>query len=99
MDYKINRGRVIVLDVSLVIDEPHIKVFLLDLDSRYAELAYTMFDSDGWVGIGLEAKEYTLNIDESEDRETEVLWNAQGWRVIANVYVWSAEVCLYKLPE
>jgi hypothetical protein len=93
----IKNGCIIVDDVHIQIDSHNVKVYLIQLTSKYAEVFYT-FLSDGNIGVGLTAGESTIKYDSSTNLPTEIVWEGLGndWRIFASVSKCTVEVCLYK---
>jgi hypothetical protein len=88
-------GEIRVGEVVLVLDEPHVKVWHVDLLSKYAEVASYSGDDV----IMLAAGTHTLRSDESRPGELTVikLGLDDGWTVIAEAARYTLRIVAYRL--
>lgn len=94
-------GRVQVSQIVQVIDQPDVKVFEVDLASKYpGDLSDTADERS--VSVMILPDEHTLRLDESADGVTEIVFPVEcsfAWTVIANGSKGTVRICLYRRPR
>lgn len=97
LPYTIEQGRVHVNAVTRMIDHDDVVVFELDLAAKRAQVgAYGL--GAGQVTVWLVATDDTLHLDESAGRDTEFVVEVpdQGWRAVAEIARYTAQVVVYR---
>jgi len=99
VDFKVLRGRVVVNDVHVVIDDhPNVIVVEVDLVSKYPDHVFTATD-DHTVSVYINDGPNTLCIDDTTIAPTVVkflLSDASKWYAIVDGSRYTVRVCLYR---
>lgn len=101
MDYELRPGQIRVDDdaVMQVIDHDNVKVFEIDLMSKYPGDVITWSMGDR-IGVDMFAGEHTLEVGKSPDPTTFTLpLNSMDWVLVAQASRYTARVIAYRVER
>jgi len=99
MKIAIERGRIIVESVHLIIDQDDVKVLVVELVSKYPDSDFGYQYGDDGLAVMMFAGRQTLYIDDSTENVTHVWFrfDSRDWHAIAAASKRTVTVCLYRI--
>jgi hypothetical protein len=99
--WSVERGRVKINDIAVVVDHDDCRIFEIDCATKYAEVLSDGESDDGFL-VMLDTTERSQNADESKTGPTVVYFQVPAgtdltrWRLLAECVRYTAQIVLYR---